>query len=323
MSGALAAAALAAGMALLYFGAEWLVRGAVGLGRALGVRPLLLGLTVVAYGTSMPELVVSAAAALEGRSALALGNVIGSNVANLGLILGVSALLSPLKVDGALVYREVPVLLGAALCLPLLLADGLVSRVEAGLLLLGAVTFTTLVTRGLPPGEPAVDVAESEAEAEALGAPGGGGVAWLSLVALVGLALLLVGGKLFVDGAAGGARALGMSERVIGLTIVAVGTSAPELATSIAATVRGHADIAVGNVIGSNIFNVLFVLGGAGAIHPIEADAGGLVVDLVAMFGFTLLGAFFLRGDRKVSRAEGAALFGGYALFLALLALGP
>lgn len=230
MSGPVAALALVAGAALLYLGAEWLVRGAVGLGRALEVRPLVLGLTVVAYGTSAPELVVCGAAALEGRSALVLGDVIGANLANLGLVLGVSALLRPPRIEAALARREVPVLLATALCLPVLLADGLVSRVEGGVMLAGAATFTALVTRGLTDGGPAAGAAGTGAEVEAQGgAPAGGGVAWLSLVALVGLALLLVGGKLVVDGAVAGARALGASERVIGLTIVAAGTAAPEL----------------------------------------------------------------------------------------------
>lgn len=318
MSGLAATGAVALGLLLLFLGAEWLVKGAAGLGRALGVRPLLIGVTVVAYGTSVPELVVSSAAALEGRSEIALGNVVGSNIANLGLILGLTALWRPVPVEGSLLRRELPVLVLASLGAPLLLIGG-VGRLEGGFLLAGAVAFTALAARGLP--DPSAEAEAVEADAELVGAPGGGGPGRLSLIALVGLCLLVGGGKLFVDGAAAGAAALGVSERVVGLTIVAVGTSAPELATSLVAAARGHASIALGNIVGSNVFNVLFVLGGASLIHPIEADVRAHAVDLVAMAGLTILAVSFMRTGRTVTRTEGAALLAGYIGFMAALVI--
>ncbi|MCO5170526.1 MAG: calcium/sodium antiporter [Planctomycetes bacterium] len=312
MSGLAAAGALLLGLLLLSLGAEWLVKGSVGLGRRFGISPLILGLTVVAYGTSMPELVVSAAAALEGSSAIAVGNVIGSNVANLGLVLGLTALIRPLPVEASLLRRELPVMVATTFLLPPLLAGGGVSRPEAALLLLGAAAFTVVTARSIP--KPAAP--EEEAEPPR---PPRRGAAALALMALVGLALLLGGGRLFVDGAAAAARALGVSERVVGLTVVAIGTSAPELAASLVATLRGHAAIAVGNVIGSCIFNVLFVLGGAGVIHPIAADLRAQAVDLSALGIVTVAAALLLRVGRALSRVDGGLLLGAYVAFLAVL----
>ncbi|MBX3471464.1 MAG: calcium/sodium antiporter [Planctomycetes bacterium] len=310
-----AVGALLVGLLFLSLGAEWLVKGSVGLGRRFGISPLILGLTVVAYGTSMPELVVSAAAALDGSSAIAVGNVIGSNIANLGLVLGLTALIRPLPVEASLLRRELPVMVATTLLLPPLLAGGGVSRPEAALLLLGAVAFTVVTARSVSPAAPA------EGEEAAPPRPPRHGAAWLAFLALVGLALLLGGGRLFVDGASAGARALGVSERVVGLTVVAIGTSAPELAASLVATLRGHAAIAVGNVIGSCIFNVLFVLGGAGAIQPIAADLRAQTVDLSALGIVTVAAAVLLRVGRALSRVDGGLLLGGYVAFLVALAL--
>jgi cation:H+ antiporter len=318
--------ALALGLLMLYFGAEWLVKGSAGLARSLGVRPLIVGLTVVAYGTSMPELVVGAIAAAEGKGDIALGNVVGSNIANLGLILGVTALIAPVRVEGALIKREIPAFALTALLLPALLYDNVVSRLEAGVLLAGAAAFTALVTRSAMGARAIAATAEAgaevvEADAEAAGAPHVEGRPKLAALAVLGLLLLLGGGKLFVDGASRLALALGMSERLVGLTIVAVGTSLPELAASVVAAVRGHASIAVGNVIGSNVFNVLFVLGGAGAVRPIEGSFRAMKADLVVLLGFTALGGILLRRERTLTRAEGALLVAGYVAFLALASL--
>lgn len=312
--------ALLLGGVLLYFGAEWLVKGAAGLAGSFGVKPLVIGLTVVAYGTSMPELVVSAAAALEGRGAIAIGNVVGSNIANIGLILGVTALISPPAVDGALIRRELPALLATTALLPLLLLDGVVSRVEAALLLLGALAFT-LVTLRTKPSKGVETAATAEADAEAAGAPKSQGRLALAGLGLLGLAFLVGGGKAFVDGAVGLALAVGMSERVVGLTIVAIGTSLPELAASLVAALRGHSSIAIGNVIGSNIFNVLFILGGAGSIRPIEMALSSVALDLVALAIATLMALLFMRSSRVITRLEGGFLAGSYGAFLALLAV--
>lgn len=306
---------IVAGGVLLYFGAEWLVRGSSGLALALGIRPLVIGLTVVAFGTSAPELVVTMLAAIEGKGAIALGNVIGSNIANLGLILGVTALISPPKVNPKLIDREVPVLVISAIVVPIALYDGSVSRVDGLLLLAAAFGFTAWMlktSKALPSDAPAVSAGA-----------GKGSRPKLALLSLIGLALLVIGGKLFVDGASGLALALGMSERLVGLTIVSIGTSLPEMATSVVAALRRQADIAVGNVVGSNIYNVLLILGGSALVSPIDGELAAMKVDLGALVALTLMGAIFLRGDRHVSRPEAMALLVGYAAFLFLLVVPP
>ncbi len=311
---------LLGGGVLLYFGAEWLVGGASGIARRLGVPQLLVGLTVVAYGTSAPEVVVSAKASLSGAGALALGNVIGSNIANLGLILGLTALVKPPGVELSLRRRELPVLAAATLALPVMLWDGVVSRLEGAVLLGAALTYTVWMVRD---ARVSLRAAASEAKvmqeaADAAGAPSVRGPLRLSLTALVGLCLLVIGGNLFVDGASGVARVFGLSERVIGLTIVAVGTSLPELATSLIAAFRGASDLAVGNVVGSNIFNVLLCLGLAAVVSPVVQPLPELSADLVALGVLTALGLVAMRTARSISRVEGALLLAGYCVFIAV-----
>lgn len=310
------------GVVLLYFGAEWLVGGSAGLARSMGVRPLVVGLTVVAYGTSAPELVVSVLASLEGRSAIALGNVVGSNIANVGAILGVTALILPPRVEPTLIRRELPVLVASALSVPLLLLDGVLSRADGVLLLLGAVGFTLLtlrLAREIPAQAPALrEEVREEVQAEAAT----GSRARLLGLSVVGLVALVAGGKFFVDGASALALALGMSERVVGLTIVAVGTSLPEMAASVVAALRGHAAIAIGNVVGSNIFNVLLILGAAALTQPIAGSLTELRLDLGVFLGFSFAAVLLMRGARHVSRLEGGLLVGSYAAFLGVLALG-
>jgi cation:H+ antiporter len=312
--------ALVAGILLLYMGAEWLVKGAAGLGRSFGMRPLVVGLTVVAYGTSMPELVVSMVAGLRGSSGIALGNVIGSNIANLGLILGATVVIRPLAVEGSLIRRELPLMMGAALSLPILLADGVVWRPEALLLLGGAAGFTYLTARSSLPG--ARVAATLEADAETVGAPPGTGRLRLIMIGAVGLALLITGGQALITGATGIAFSLGISERVVGLTVAAIGTSAPELAASIVAAIRGHASIAIGNVIGSNIFNVLFVLGGVAMIRPLSGVFSAYAFDLAVLIGISMLALFSLRRKRIVGRVEGTVLLTLYAAYLLFLIRG-
>jgi cation:H+ antiporter len=262
-----APALLAAGGLLLYFGAQWLVAGASALALALRIPQLIVGLTVVAYGTSTPEVVVSVQSALAGHPAVAIGNVLGSNIANIGLILGVAAMVAPARVDGALRRRELPILLLATALVPLVLLDGVIARAEgATLLALGLLYSGWMVWAARSGAELAsarADVAAERDMADAAGAPRPRGVARSLAVALFGLAVLLVGGTLFVNGAVDAAHALGMSERLVGLTVVAIGTSLPELVTSVVAARRGHSDLAIGNVVGSNIFNVFLCLGGA------------------------------------------------------------
>jgi cation:H+ antiporter len=313
---------LLAGLVLLYFGAEWLVAGAAGLARSLGMRPLIVGLTVVAFGTSAPELVVGVSASLGGQGAIALGNVVGSNIANLGLILGMTALIMPPAVDPQVLRREVPVLLATTLLVPLVFVDGVLARWEAGGLISLAVAYTTWMVVSAKVGS-REDAAEVEADAaQAAGLPPATSRLALAMRALVGLTLLVGGGKLLVEGAIGLARLAGMGERTIGLTIVAVGTSLPELATSLIAASRGHADIAVGNVVGSNIFNVLLIAGASGLAAPIVAPLGSVAVDLIALGALTGLGALAMVTTRRVSRFEGALLVLGYVGFLIALLAG-
>lgn len=305
-------ACLVAGFGLLYYGAEWLVLGAAGLARRFGVRPVVVGLTVVAYGTSAPELIVSAVAAFEGNSAIALGNVVGSNIANLGLILAAAAILKPLSIEPRFVRRDVPIMLVASVLVPIMLADGRISRVEAAVLVAGGLLYSwTTVRAGAKSGS-----------LEAGGAIAfGGHRGKLCALTVLGLAVLVVGGKIFVDGAVGVAQAIGVSDRVIGLTVVAVGTSLPEMATSCVAAWKGHSSIAVGNLVGSNIFNVLLVLGVSGLVRPIGCDLGAMGAELAALAVVSVLTLVFLRGDRTMSRAEGALLLASYCLFVAHLVL--
>lgn len=311
---------LVGGGLLLYFGAEWFVGGASALALALRVPQILVGLTVVAYGTSAPEIIVGIRAAGAGHGDVALGNVIGSNIANLGLILGVAALIKPPRVDGALRRRELPVLLASTAFIPLCLLDGDLSRWEAGGLLLVAVTYTALMIRAARSAS-AIAAARADARgaadaADLAGAPRPAGTARAAATAATGLGVLLVGGSLFVDAAVSVAHALGMSERLVGLTIVAVGTSLPELITSAIAARRGHSDLAVGNVLGSNIFNVFLCLGAAGLAGSIGAPLGSIAVDLAALGLTTLLAAVFIRTERTISRHEGAIAVALYLAFV-------
>jgi cation:H+ antiporter len=315
---------LTAGVAL-YFGAEWLVGGASSLALSFRLPQLLVGLTVVAYGTSAPEIVVGIQAALAGHGDVAVGNVVGSNIANIGLILGVAVLVRPARVDGALRRRELPALAVTTLALPLLVMDGSVSRLEGAVLVVAALAFTAALVRAARGGRDAVEaeaaaIATAEA-ADAAGAPAPAGRLRSTLVAIGGLLVLLVGGHYFVDSATRLALGLGVSERVVGLTVVAVGTSLPELATSVIAAHRGHSDIAVGNVIGSNVFNVLLCLGAAGLAAPF----GGLASfahDLLVLGALTLVALVFLRTERVFARWEGAVVLAGYLAFLAWVARG-
>jgi cation:H+ antiporter len=316
---------LAGGLVLLYFGAEWLVAGAARLAASFGIAPLIVGLTVVAYGTSAPELVVGIGAALRGQGDIALGNVVGSNIANVGLILAVAALITPPRIDPSLARREVWVLLGVTALVPLVLLGGGVQWWDGAVLLACAIGYTVWMVRSArsePAAEVAADVAVM-ADAADTAAPGGlprGRLALIGL-AVAGLALLVAGGHFLVDGAVGIARTFGMSERVIGLTIVAIGTSLPELATAVIAAIRGHSDIAVGNVIGSNIFNVLLILGASSITSSIDADLSTIAVDLAVLGAMTIATAFVIRTRQQVSRPEAVVLLLGYVAFLSALAL--
>ncbi|MDQ3262946.1 MAG: calcium/sodium antiporter [Myxococcota bacterium] len=307
---------------LLYFGAEWFVVGASSLALALRVPQILVGLTVVAYGTSAPEIIVGVQAANAGHGEVALGNVIGSNIANIGLILGIAALIRPARVDGALRRRELPMLVASAAVIPLLMLDGQVVAAEAVALLLVALGYTAWMIRA---ARSAAEIATAKGEArvageaaDAAGGPRPVGTLRAAVTAAVGLVILLLGGHLFVQGAVSVAQALGMSDRLLGLTIVAIGTSLPELVTSVIAARRGHSDLAVGNVLGSNIFNTFLCLGAAALAGPVAAPLRTLGLDLTALVLMTGLAAVFIRSARTITRLEGGIAL---ALFLGFVAL--
>ena len=297
------------GLGLLVAGAEALVRGSASLARRLGVSPLVVGLTVVAYGTSAPELLVSLQAAASGRGSIAIGNVVGSNIANIALILGLAALISPLTVRAKVIRIDLPILLVSTGILIAFLLDQRVGRIEGAVLFLGALAYTafTLVAAR----RESLEVVEEFAA----GVPSQRGrVIWDVLLSIVGLGLLVLGARALVTGAVGVARGLGMSELVIGLTIVAVGTSLPELATSLLAAVRREADIAVGNVVGSNIFNILGILGLTALISPIQGFQVG-TIDLLALAGTAIALLPMARSGFRVSRSEGVVLLLAYGLY--------
>lgn len=311
MNAALYLLVFAAGLGVLYLGAEGTLHGAVRLARSFGISPLVIGLTLVAYGTSAPELSLDVTAALRGTTDLAFGDLIGSNIANIGLILAVAAILRPLKVEMRLLRAEVPIVIAVSLLLWGLAADGELSRQDGLILLAGFVLLTGYMVRSVREESRAVQ-REFEQQSPRSGAR------WRdSGWVVLGLSGLVLGAQLMIFGAVGIARAWGVSELIIGLTIVAIGTSLPELATSIVAARKNEADIVVGNVIGSNIFNLLCVMALVAIIRPIPVPPGALVVELPIMVGFVvLLVPIMLRG-LVITRAEGALLLVGFVAFVA------
>ncbi|NYJ35849.1 cation:H+ antiporter [Nocardiopsis aegyptia] len=338
--------ALLAGLALLVVGGESLVRGAGSLARKLGMSSLVVGLTVVSFTTSAPELAVSTDAALSGYPGLAVGNVVGSNIANILLVLGASALFVPLAVNSQVVRADIPVMAGLSVLVLLMALDGSLGRFEGAVLLaalVAYVTVTVLVSRRRAAGGPAsqtdADGTGPDADADS-GTDGPGRAAarprpLLMDVALVvlGAALLVVGARLLVYGASAIASALGVSDLLVGLTVVAVGTSLPELVTSVVAVMRGERDMAVGNIVGSNVFNIGAVLGLTAIISPegIAVAPAALRFDLPIMVAVSLVLLPIALTRLDVARWEGALLVGFYAAYLAYLvveatehaALGP
>ena len=318
-----------AGIAILYWGAEWLIRGSASVARAFGVKPLVVGLTVVAYGTSAPELAVATQTALEHSQPIALGTVIGSCAANISLILGLTALIAPPTVDGRIIRREVPVLVGSAIAVPLLLRNGILSRVEGVLLVACAIVFTiaTLTVSARLDPDDVSEEGEAAARAQESGASLGGRgrprVSRTASIAMsgIGLVLLLTGSSLFVAGGRGIGAGFGMSERMLGLTVISLGCALPELIGSLVAATRGHSALAVGSVIGSNLLNVFLVLGVTASLRPIRLGERMHLVDLIGLVGITLLGVLVLRGSRKISRFEGALLVAAYIAFITCSAI--
>lgn len=296
-----------ASLVVLYFGADFLVKGSASLSVRLGISPLVVGLTVVAFGTSAPELLVSVQSALAGNSAIAVGNVMGSNIFNVCAILGISAMICPLRVNPRLIRLDVPVMLVATLLFVLLFRDGSFGRWAGILFFAGICAYMVYCACKAKRGE----AAEGEIKVTK---------SWIldAVFVIIGVGLLVWGAGLLVDNAMIIAGALGWSEAVIGLTIVAAGTGMPELATSVVAAMKKRTDIAIGNVVGSNIFNLLAVLGLTAAISPVETDQINWL-DMGVMSGATLILLPFMYTGFKIGRGEGIVLFAIYVTYTACL----
>lgn len=303
---------IAVSLVLLYFGAEWLVRGSSSLALRLGMSPLVVGLTVVALGTSAPEVLVSVKASLSGYGALAIGNVIGSNIFNIAVILGITAVVAPMRVRFQLLKIDAPIMLGIMLLVPWVLWDGVVCRFEGLVLVVGIVSYVVLNILA------ARRTATPDVEEEFSGGvpPVRGGIGLDIVLIGAGLTLLIVGARLLTDHAVAVARELHVEEAVIGLTIVAFGTSIPELATAIIAALRREPDLALGNVIGSNIFNVLGILGVAALCCPLSAQ-GIQHADVFLMVALAAALIPLMWTGMRLQRLEGAFLLAVYAAYIA------
>ncbi|MDP0489655.1 MAG: calcium/sodium antiporter [Verrucomicrobiota bacterium JB023] len=305
------------GLVLLYFGAEWLVKGAGEIALKIGISPLVVGLTVVAFGTSAPELLVSVAANLQDppKGDIALGNVVGSNICNLALVLGIGALMRPLSIHGQVIKREMPILLFATAIFWLMLGDGSISRIEGMILASGVILYTVLsIWLGKRGEEMDIDLDLSEAEIEKLKEAGAGQIAKDILLVLIGLGGLAIGANRLVEGGGNIAAAFGVPDAVIALTLVAFGTSLPEVATTVVASLKGEGDLATGNAVGSCIFNLLAVVGFSGAIAPLSA-LQLQQADLMTMAGITVVSYLFFLSRRMLSRWEGGLLLAAYLAY--------
>lgn len=314
-----------AGFVVLLIGADGLVRGAASLALRMGVSALVVGLTIVSCGTSAPELAVSVYAAATGSPDIALGNVIGSNIFNVGGILGLTALIAPVACAAAVIRRETPVMIGVSLLVPLFAWLGsaqagafIIERWHGIILLLAAVLYTTLLYRNAKrepqaaavqyeSGVPAGETAEQARKRPVL----------LDLAYIIGgVVLLIVGSRLLVTGATSIAKSLGVSDVIIGLTIVACGTSLPELATSLLAAIKKQPDLAIGNIVGSNIFNVLLILGAATVVTPVTVDRAILFRDVPVMLMFAIVLLPMMRTGFRISRVEGAFLLTTFSAYM-------
>lgn len=302
---------LFAGLAGLYYGAEWLVRGASRFARSFQIKPVVIGLTIVAFGTSAPELVTSITAGIKHLSDIAMGNVIGSNIANIGLILGLSALVRPLTIDMKLLYREMPIVVGISFLLYFMGWDGTLSRTEGGILCGGIVMYTFYVYRVALKETNAI-VHEYEEFLKTKNTNSKNNI----FLIFIGLGALLAGAHFLVHAAIYIAKSIGISELVIGLTVIAAGTSLPELATSMVAAIRKESDISVGNVLGSNIFNILAVLGISSIIQPLSINTNSLIVDMPVMLLFAIFLIPLITWKFVLTRGQGVFLLIGYGIYV-------
>jgi len=307
------------GLVGLFFGGNWLVKGASRIAASFGISTLIIGLTIVAIGTSAPELLVSVSAALRGSSGIAVGNVVGSNIANVGLILGVTGIIAPITVQAVLVRREIPIMIVVSIFAYLLLLDGILNRLDGILLLFGFISFNMLFYFLARQQAKEHDAEEEAAAAAGIELPDDEEEANILLEVgrvILGIAFLVVGAELLVRGASEIARSVGISELVIGITMVAFGTSLPELATGVIAAMKNENDIVVGNIIGSNIANLLLILGMTSFILPIDIDPGLIQFEFLVMIAFSIMILPFAM-NRELSRTESAFFLGSYLAFIA------
>ena len=307
-----------AGLAALVVGAEVMVRGGAKVASRFGISPIVVGLTVVSIGTSAPELAVGVVAAVEDNGALAVGNIAGTNVVNLLLVLGLSALLAPLALEMRTLRFELPVMAGAAILLWLLAFDGVLSRLDGFVLAVGAVVYTVAVVRAArrESRDATAEFTDAYSESEASGR-----TAVHVVMMLAGIAIIVLGAERLVDAAVGMAREFGVSDALIGLTVVAIGTSAPELVTTIVSTVRGERDIAVGNLLGSSIYNILLILGVTCLVpaHGLALPPELVRIDIPIMVAVAVACIPIFISGRRVSRVEGGAMVAAYLAYLAFL----
>jgi len=329
---------LAGGFLLLYFGAEWLVKGSANLARSLGITPVVIGLTVVAFGTSAPEFVVSVISSIQDKSMIAVGNVVGSNICNIALVLGAAAALMPITANRSVVRRDIPLMLVISIYLLLLSLDSHISRIEGITLFTGVILYTIFNYY--------ISLKEKRSSQAAYFQPNnnaGGGTPEAGknfeakveeieiiqsrprqvVMIIAGIAGVVIGADTMIDSACVIMKQFGVSEKFIGLTVVAFGTSLPELATSVVAAMKKQMDISIGNLVGSNVFNILSVIGAAGIVRPIPVPGGfiesGLIIDYGVMMGICILPWLMMRKDCTVKRWGGVLLLCCYAGYLAYL----
>lgn len=302
------------GLILLFIGAEFLVRASSSLGLKLGITPLVVGLTIVGYGTSTPELIVSVQAALQNQGDVAVGNIVGSNIANIGLILGISSMIMPLKIKAALNRYDMPVMIASALLLYFFSFQGVLNGVHGTVFLIGIAAYTWWIINK------SKTIQESELAKEELEEvkPFFHSKTLDGITVVVSLAVLILGSYLFLEGSVALARYAGISEAVIGLTLIAVGTSLPEMATSIVAAIRGHADVAIGNIVGSNIYNILGILGLSAIVAPMAISHIGQR-DYIVMLAFSIYLGYLGFTQGVLSRVNGFLLLVAYFVYVFIL----
>lgn len=296
---------------MLYFGAEWLVKGSISISNRLGISQLVIGLTVVAFGTSAPELAVSISSAMQGLSDVSVGNVVGSNIVNIGVILGISAILSPIIVSKSAIRKEVPIMIGISFLLLAIVMDGKIDFLDGILLVIGIVVFTGYSYLSSKKDTDVEVIPSSQILQKNIFSKS---VTFI----IIGLVLLTGGSFLTVDNAVIIGTNFGVSELFMGLTVVAIGTSLPELITSVVAARKGHADLSVGNIVGSNIFNIMAILGISSLISGITVSEQ-VLIDVGIMLGFSLVLIPIMRSGFVISRKEGIFLILGYVVYVGFL----